>query len=88
MTVARKSIDECIGCMTCVNVCPMDVFYYDYDRNKSVLLYPENCQTCAQCYLSCPTDALMMLDVAYEFAPTPMRGLRTFSQFMPVEEEQ
>lgn len=88
MTVARKSVEGCIGCGNCANICPMDVFYFDYDANKSVCLYPENCQSCGQCYLACLGDVIIMLDTAYEFAPTPMRGLRTFAQFMPEEEEE
>jgi NAD-dependent dihydropyrimidine dehydrogenase PreA subunit len=87
MSIARKSIDACIGCMNCVNVCPMDVFYPDQASNKSVMTYPENCQSCAQCYLSCPTDSLFLIDTQFEYAPVPMRGLRTFTQLMPVVEE-
>lgn len=78
MSVARKSIDACIGCRKCVTRCPMDVFYYDGKRKKSVIVYPENCQSCGQCYLACPTDSLIMIDTAYAYAPTPTRALRVF----------
>ena len=86
MSVARKSLENCIGCKNCVEHCPMDVFYYDPKTNKSVIVYPENCQSCGQCYLGCKGDSLMMVDTMYEFSPVPWRGLRTFPQYMPAPE--
>ena len=78
MSIARKSLNACIGCQNCVDRCPMDVFYYDARENKSVIVYPENCQSCGQCYLACPADSLIMVDTSYEYAPVPIRALRTF----------
>lgn len=78
MSIARKSLEACIGCQNCVDRCPMDVFYYDARENKSVIVYPENCQSCGQCYLACPADSLIMVDTSYEYAPVPIRALRTF----------
>jgi ferredoxin len=66
----------------------MDVFYYDAKRNKSVIAYPENCQSCGQCYLACPTDSLTMVDTVFEYSTVPMRGLRTFASQMPKKEEK
>lgn len=86
MSVARKNYEACIGCQNCVNRCPMDVFYYDAKLNKSVIAYPENCQSCGQCYLGCPADTLVILDTSFEYAPVPIRGLRTFKAVMPKKE--
>jgi ferredoxin len=65
----------------------MDVFYFDNETGKSVMAYPENCQSCGQCYLNCPGDSLCMVDTMFEYSPVPARGLRTFASVMPVEEE-
>jgi hypothetical protein len=65
----------------------MDVFYFDESTKKSVIAYPENCQSCAQCYLGCLGDSLMMVDTMYEYSPVPARGLRTFTSFMPEKSE-
>ena len=83
MSVARKNYEACIGCENCVNRCPMDVFYFDAARKKSVIVYPENCQSCGQCYVGCKGDSLTMVDTSFEYAPVPIRGLRTFKPLMP-----
>jgi len=79
MSVARKSLENCIGCRNCVEHCPMDVFYFDRKTGTSIILNPENCQSCGQCFLGCKGDSLMIVDTMYEFSPVPMRGLRTFA---------
>ncbi len=53
MAVQRYDLNLCIGCKNCITVCPMDVFRFDEEANKSVIAYPENCQGCAQCYVGC-----------------------------------
>lgn len=58
MAVKRESLSVCIGCKTCYEVCPMDVFRFDANAMKSVIAYPENCQCCGQCYLNCPSHSL------------------------------
>ncbi len=60
MSVARYDLDRCIGCQNCVNICPMDVFRFDTEENKSVIAYPENCQNCGQCYLNCLGHSLVL----------------------------
>lgn len=86
MSVIRIDLNKCIGCENCVNICPMDVFYFLPEKHKSVLAYPENCQSCGQCYLGCPADTLVILDTSFEYAPVPIRGLRTFKAVMPQKE--
>ena len=78
MSVARLDLNKCIGCQMCVNVCPMDVFYFDEAANKSVMAFPENCQSCAQCYLHCMGGSLTMSTLRAGYAMSGGRGLRTF----------
>ena len=79
MSVARLDLNKCVGCMNCVNLCPMDVFYFDAQANKSVMAYPENCQSCGICYLHCAGDALYMSALQASYAHAGGRGLRTFA---------
>ncbi|MCD8022793.1 MAG: ferredoxin family protein [Lachnospiraceae bacterium] len=68
MAVKRNSLELCIGCQTCYKVCPMDVFRYDSEAKKSVIAYPESCQTCGQCYLNCPTHSLGLDCSSFNYA--------------------
>ena len=88
MSVIRLDLNKCIGCRNCVDICPCDVFYFNEGAHKSVLAYPENCQSCGQCYLACMGDSLMMVDTMFEYSPVPARGLRTFSSVMPEKKEE
>ena len=83
MSVSRNSLDACIGCGKCADICPMDVMYLDSNAGKSIILYPENCQSCGQCYLHCPTDSLTMVITTYAFGLNPIRALRTFEAVVP-----
>lgn len=55
-----ESVDtgKCIACGTCQEICPKDVFRVDWDAGHSVIRYLEDCQTCYQCEIECPTGAI------------------------------
>lgn len=57
-----KALDKnkCIGCGTCVEVCPMDVFRMDSKAGHSVICYLIDCQTCYNCELECPAGAIQV----------------------------
>ncbi|WP_291318533.1 mercury methylation ferredoxin HgcB [Desulfonatronospira sp.] len=46
----------CMGCGTCVQVCPHRVF--DVGEQKAVLLDPGGCMECGACALNCPAGAI------------------------------
>jgi NAD-dependent dihydropyrimidine dehydrogenase PreA subunit len=79
MSVARLDLNKCIGCKKCVEVCPMDVFYFDETANKSVMAFPEACQSCGQCYLHCMGGSLVMSNLTASYATSGGRALRTFA---------
>lgn len=74
MGVVRIDLSRCIGCENCVNICPLDVFYFDHAAHKSVLAYPENCQSCGQCYLNCKGRSLGISNDQFSFPITAYRG--------------
>ncbi len=73
MAVRRYDLNKCIGCRNCVNICPMDVFRFDEEANKSVLAYPENCQSCGQCWLNCLGGSLYFDDEIHAYSLTASR---------------
>ena len=80
MSVIRVDLNKCIGCENCVNICPLDVFYFDPEAHKSVLAYPENCQSCGQCYVNCPGRSLGISNEAYAYPLTAYRGVTTAAE--------
>ncbi|BDE95581.1 4Fe-4S dicluster domain-containing protein [Raoultibacter timonensis] len=60
MSVARYDLNKCIGCKNCVTICPMDVFRFDSSEMKSVIAYPESCQSCGQCFVNCTGRSLVI----------------------------
>ncbi len=77
MSVVRLDLNKCTGCRNCVEVCPMDVFYFNEDAHKSVLAYPENCQSCGQCYLNCEGRSIGISNDTYGYPMTAVRSLCT-----------
>lgn len=65
MSIIRYNLDKCIGCRLCIKVCPMDVFRYNKEHKKSVIAYPENCISCGQCYIYCPSSSLALTNEAF-----------------------
>ncbi len=77
MSVVRIDLNKCIGCENCVNICPMDVFYFNQEAHKSVIAYPENCQSCGQCYLNCKGRSLGISNDLFAYPITAFRGVST-----------
>jgi MinD superfamily P-loop ATPase len=55
----------------------MDVFRFDEKAAKSVIAYPENCQSCGQCYVNCPGHSLMLSNYTTGMAITSVRAANT-----------
>ena len=55
----RIDHEKCIGCKTCYNDCPMDVFTCDdAPGSKPKVTYPEECWHCGICWMDCPKRAI------------------------------
>ncbi len=49
---------KCIGCTKCYDLCPMDVFTWDGDKDIPEVSYPEDCWFCGVCWMECPKRAI------------------------------
>lgn len=58
--IGIKKIDEavCNGCGMCIDSCMMDVIYFDQNKKKAYIKYPDDCQACFLCVIDCPVDAI------------------------------
>jgi NAD-dependent dihydropyrimidine dehydrogenase PreA subunit len=53
----------CIGCNSCVEICPTDVLMPNPEKKKSpIVLYPEECWFCGCCVEECPTKGAIRLE--------------------------
>ena len=77
MSVIRYDLDACIGCRLCIQVCPFDVFRFNEEHKKSVIAYPENCQSCGQCFVNCLGRSLTIVNDMYGYAQTSYRAATT-----------
>lgn len=55
--------ERCTICGTCVDVCPMDVFFGSKEREVPVIGYPEECWHCNACVLECPVEGTIRLRI-------------------------
>ncbi len=52
--------NKCIGCGTCVNVCPQGVFVMKDGKAEAV--NQKACVGCRACEASCPADAIKVTE--------------------------
>lgn len=50
--------EKCIGCKMCIEVCPRDVYEFNENINKAILLHPERCVNCGACVKQCLGNCL------------------------------
>jgi heterodisulfide reductase subunit A-like polyferredoxin len=65
--VAQVDPEKCVGCLTCVRVCPFDVPTIDETTRGSgnilgaAFIEPTICQGCGNCVAECPAKAIQLL---------------------------
>lgn len=50
--------NDCIGCATCVNICPHHVIEIEKNEKKAYLSAEERCIECGACKLNCPAKVI------------------------------
>ncbi|MGW8315510.1 MAG: 4Fe-4S dicluster domain-containing protein [Bacteroidales bacterium] len=55
--------EKCIGCNKCVEICQVDIFVPNPDKNKNapLILYPGECWYCGSCVVVCPVEGAIEL---------------------------
>ncbi|MBW2028509.1 MAG: ferredoxin family protein [Deltaproteobacteria bacterium] len=54
----RIDYSSCKSCKTCYDICPMDVFGWDTEKNLPFVLRPDECSYCVLCELDCAELAI------------------------------
>ena len=59
---AKVDYKKCIGCKICYDLCPLDVYTWDDEKDMPVVTYWDECWHCGICWMDCPKRAI---DVTY-----------------------
>ncbi len=65
--------EKCTGCGICVDICPLDTLRMN-DKGKAYIAYPDDCMTCFQCEMECPSNAIYVHPFK-EVLPSPIDSL-------------
>lgn len=55
--------DACVGCGSCVEDCPNNVYEMDETKNKPKVVKLEDCMACLSCHEICPAQAMEHQDI-------------------------
>ncbi|MBI5443112.1 MAG: ferredoxin family protein [Deltaproteobacteria bacterium] len=63
---------RCLGCGICVEVCPLDVLRLDASAQprRAYVAYGEDCMTCFECEVRCPSNAIKVHPFKEVLPPT------------------
>lgn len=65
-------LEKCTGCGICIDRCPLDTLRLKESSNgwKAYVAYPDDCMTCFECEVECPTKAISVNPFKEELPPT------------------
>ncbi len=55
--------DACVGCGSCVDDCPNDVYKMNEEKWKTEVVNLEDCMACLSCHEICPAQAMEHRDI-------------------------
>lgn len=59
--VLKFDVEKCVGCNTCVDVCPIDVMIPNPEKGKEpIVVFAEECWFCGSCVNDCPKEAITL----------------------------
>jgi NAD-dependent dihydropyrimidine dehydrogenase PreA subunit len=64
--------DKCTGCGICVDRCPLDTLRLKEtsEGSKAYIAYPDDCMTCFECEVECPSHAISVHPFKEKLPPT------------------
>jgi len=58
--VAKVKPGKCVGCLTCIRVCPFEAAYVGKKKRAFVKVDPLKCRGCGICTAECPRGAIVI----------------------------
>lgn len=55
--------DACVGCGSCVDDCPNEVYQMNEEKGKTEVIKAEDCMACLSCHEICPSQAMEHQDI-------------------------
>ncbi len=53
----------CRGCTLCIDICPVEVFTFEEERNLAIVTKDVDCIGCLSCSYACPSQCIVIEDV-------------------------
>ena len=71
MAIEKIDYENCTGCKTCFDVCPLDVIRFDEEKKQPYIAYPEDCICCTACESYCPHNCITVVPDKVRHVPAP-----------------